>query len=69
MLQESPDKALVVKNAGGRSIGVLITTDEYNALRATYDLVAKSPNGIKKITGEYLPDERGLSFEEAFAKE
>jgi hypothetical protein len=50
MVLDAPERAVVVKNAGGRAIGVFVAADEYNVLRATYDLV--KPRRYRQNVGE-----------------
>jgi hypothetical protein len=65
-LKDSPDKALILEQ-NGRIVGVFVAPDEYNSLRAVYDLV-KSTNGISKISGTYKPEGETLSLEDVFAR-
>jgi len=67
MTLDTPERAVVVTNAGGQAIGVFVAPDEYNVLRSTYDLV-KDPDGIAKISGSYEPKTAGITFEQMFAE-
>jgi hypothetical protein len=67
MVRDTPERAVVVTNAGGRAIGVFVAPDEYNVLRGTYDLL-KDPDGIAKISGSYEPKGEGLTYEQVFGE-
>jgi hypothetical protein len=66
--QDTPDKALVVTNSRGDTVGVFVTADEYNVLRSAYDFV-KEPDSAAKISGNYEPKTSGLTFEQVFHRQ
>ena len=67
MALDTPERAVVVTNADGRTIGVFVAPDEYNVLRSTYDLV-KDPDGIARMSGSYEPKTEGLTLQQVFAR-